>query len=51
MHFGLGGAKVRTLAEIGRTLGVSRERVRQLERQGLTRLRRLMDLQSRPIAS
>lgn len=47
MHYGLGGEKVRTLAEIGRILGVSRERVRQLERQGLTRMRRLMDLQGR----
>ena len=42
MHFGLGGRRPATLAEIGRQLGVSRERVRQLERQGLTRLRRLM---------
>jgi RNA polymerase sigma factor (sigma-70 family) len=47
MHYGLRGEKVRTLAEIGRILGVSRERVRQLERQGLTRMRRLMDMQGR----
>jgi RNA polymerase sigma factor (sigma-70 family) len=43
MHYGLGGERVKTLAEIGRILGVSRERVRQLERQGLSRMRRLMD--------
>lgn len=47
MHYGLSGERVQTLAEIGRALGVSRERVRQLERQGLSRLRRLMDIRDR----
>jgi len=50
MHYGLGGTKVQTLAEIGRVLGVSRERVRQLERQGLSRMRRLMDMQDHAAA-
>lgn len=38
LRFGLSGQAV-TLADIGRRLGVSRERVRQLERQGLRGLR------------
>ena len=50
MHYGIRGERVRTLAEIGRILGVSRERVRQLERQGLSRMRRLMDMQGRAAA-
>lgn len=44
MHFGLEGKRPSTLAEIGRRLGVSRERVRQLERQGLARLKRLLEV-------
>lgn len=47
MHFGLGGRHPTTLAEIGRRIGVSRERVRQLERQGIARLRHLMRPQER----
>jgi RNA polymerase sigma factor (sigma-70 family) len=51
LHFGLGGCKAMTLAEIGRRLGISRERVRQLERQGLVRLRRLMETGGRHFAT
>jgi RNA polymerase sigma factor (sigma-70 family) len=47
MHFGLAGKAPTTLAEIGRHIGVSRERVRQLERQGLARLRYLMSPEQR----
>lgn len=47
MHYGIGGRRPATLAEIGRRLGVSRERVRQLERQGLVRLRRIMETENR----
>jgi len=43
MHYGLGGVRASTLADIGRVLGVSRERVRQLERQGIARLRRMLE--------
>lgn len=45
LHFGIGGRRPATLAEIGRRIGVSRERVRQLEKQGLLRLRSLMSPQ------
>src|SRR5207249_1716568 len=51
LHFGLGGRKALTLAEIGRRLGISRERVRQLERQALARLRRLMEMKGQRYAA
>ncbi len=38
-RYGLEGANPQTLAEIGETLGVSRERARQLEERALKRLR------------
>jgi RNA polymerase primary sigma factor len=38
LRYGLYGSEPKTLDEIGRRLGVSRERVRQLERDSLTRL-------------
>lgn len=39
LRFGLKDGKVRSLAEIGREIGVTRERVRQLEGRALKRLR------------
>ncbi|MFD0899057.1 sigma-70 family RNA polymerase sigma factor [Actinomadura sediminis] len=40
LRFGLDGAEPRTLDEIGRNYGVTRERIRQLEKKGMTSLRR-----------
>ena len=39
MRFGIDGLGHRTLSEIGLTIGVSRERVRQIEKEAITRLR------------
>jgi RNA polymerase primary sigma factor len=39
MRFGLGGGEPKTLKEIGECLGVTRERVRQIEGEALARLR------------
>lgn len=41
-HFGLDGTPGRTLQEIGEARGITRERVRQLERRALSRARNLM---------
>ncbi len=42
LRFGLSGEEPRTLESIGRQLGLTRERVRQIEAAALARLRRLM---------
>jgi RNA polymerase sigma factor (sigma-70 family) len=42
LRFGLSGEEPRTLESIGRQLGITRERVRQIEAAALGRLRRLM---------
>lgn len=39
LRFGIGGDNEHTLEEIGRKFGISRERVRQLEKKGINRLR------------
>ena len=39
LRFGLDGGEVRTLQEVGDCLGLTRERVRQIERDGLRKLR------------
>ena len=42
-RFGLDGRSVKTLDAIGDALGVSRERIRQIQREGLRRLRTKLD--------
>jgi RNA polymerase primary sigma factor len=39
LRFGLADGRVRTLDEIGREFGVTRERIRQIEMKTLTKLR------------
>jgi RNA polymerase primary sigma factor len=46
LRYGLHDSDPKTLAEIGRRLGVSRERVRQLERDSLKRLARMRETES-----
>jgi len=41
-RFGLFGAQVKTLAEIGKSEGISRERIRQLESRAIRKLRKIM---------
>jgi len=45
LRFGLEGAEPLTLAEIGRQINVSRERVRQLEAKAIMKLRLMSDMQ------
>ncbi|WP_222851149.1 sigma-70 family RNA polymerase sigma factor [Phytoactinopolyspora mesophila] len=40
LRFGLDDGRTRTLEEVGRVLGVTRERIRQIERRTLSKLRR-----------
>jgi RNA polymerase primary sigma factor len=47
-RFGLEGGRIFTLKEIGEKLGVSRERVRQIENQAMKRLRKLIARQQHP---
>ena len=42
-HFGIRGRSARTMADIGKTMGLSRERVRQIESAALKRLRNNID--------
>jgi RNA polymerase sigma factor (sigma-70 family) len=42
LRFGLGGDEPLTLKEIGRKIGLTRERVRQIQRDALTKLNELM---------
>ena len=42
LRFGLDGSKAMTLEEIGALMGVTRERIRQLQNLALSKLRRLM---------
>ena len=51
MRYGLGGAEPQTLEEIGRRLGLTRERVRQIELESLRRLSGLREMQSVDVSS
>jgi RNA polymerase primary sigma factor/RNA polymerase nonessential primary-like sigma factor len=42
-RFGLDGSEARTLEEIGRDMGLTRERVRQIEMTALSRLRHTIE--------
>ena len=44
-RFGLSGSRPQTLEEIGRLMNLSRERIRQIEREALIHMKRLADLQ------
>ena len=45
LRYGLGGGHARTLDEVGRTFNVTRERIRQIERDSLKKLRNLGEAQ------
>lgn len=49
MRFGLAEGKVYTLAEVAKKLGVSRERVRQIEEVGLKKLRKFVEQQEKEL--
>jgi DNA-directed RNA polymerase sigma subunit (sigma70/sigma32) len=46
LRYGLCGREPKTLEEIGRVLGFTRERVRQIELQALQRLGRLREMEA-----
>src|ERR1700735_5636796 len=48
-RFGLDGGKPKTLEEVGRKFGVTRERIRQLQNIALLKLRRALQKKERPI--
>ncbi len=45
LRYGLSGAEPLTLEEVGRTFGVTRERIRQIENNTLKKLKRLPEAQ------
>src|SRR5208282_3505683 len=49
MRFGLEDGRERTLEEVGAQLGVTRERIRQIQEQALKKLREKMEERDRPV--
>ena len=49
LRYGLIDSEPKTLEEIGRRLGLTRERVRQVEVESLKRLAKLQEMQSVPL--
>lgn len=49
-RFGLDGGKPKTLEEVGRKFGVTRERIRQLQNIALLKLRRALQKKEKPVA-
>lgn len=50
LRFGLEDGQARTLEEVGARLGVTRERIRQIQEQALHKLREKMEERDRPVA-
>ena len=50
LRFGLADGQERTLEEVGARLGVTRERIRQIQEQALKKLREKMEARDRPVA-
>ena len=48
-RFGLDGGKPKTLEEMGKKFGVTRERIRQLQNIALAKLRRALSKKEKPI--
>ena len=48
LRFGLGGRRSRTLVEVGKEFGVTRERIRQLQNVALTKMRRALSRKEDP---
>jgi len=48
MRFGLDGGKPKTLEEVGKKFGVTRERIRQLQNIALAKLRRALAKREKP---
>jgi RNA polymerase primary sigma factor len=49
MRFGLAGGKPYTLAQVAKKLGVSRERIRQIEEVALRKLRKFVEQQEKEL--
>src|ERR1700704_3770573 len=50
-RFGLDGGKPKTLEDVGKDLGVTRERIRQLQNIALAKLRRALSKKEEPLAA